>query len=256
MADKNPSTSFKSLDRAFAIFTSFSFSKPQLTVAEISEITGIPKSTVHRFIKIFISQGFIKESQTPGFFTLGLKFLELGNIVHQNLDLRCCAQSAMESLSREYSITVHLVIRDREEGIYIDKVESEGQHIYYSYIGKRIPLHCTGAGKVLLSDLSDEAISDLFSFPLPSFTVNTIEEKEDLLREIHIAKDRGWAEDSQELELGLACIAVPVRDHRGKIVAAISSSALAISFDSDKKSKLIEGLQKTSMKISRQLGAI
>jgi len=251
---KKSAPSFKSLHRALAILSSFSFSRPRLSASDIASYTDIPKSTVHRFLRIFVEQGFLEETESPGLFAPGLKLFELGNIVHQNLDVRLSAKSPMDCLAKAYNTTVHLVIRDRDEGVYVEKVEPVGQHVHYSNIGKRIPLYCTAAGKILLSDLTDEAIFSLLPSRLPSLTPHTIVEREVLLNEIHKVQEKGWAEDNQELELGLCCVAVPIKDHQGHIAAAMSTSGLAASFGPERKSELIKGLQGASMEVSRQLG--
>ncbi|MEA4877385.1 MAG: IclR family transcriptional regulator [Aminobacterium sp.] len=248
------SPSFKSLDRALAILSSFSFSHPQRTASEIALCTSIPKSTVHRFLKVFVEHGFLKETTSPGYFAPGLKLLELGSIVHHGLDIRLCAQPIMAALAKKVHITVHLVIRDRDEGVYVEKVEPEGQHIHYSHIGKRIPLYCTAAGKVLLSELPDSKILEIIAFPLISLTPYTIKTKEKFLQEIDNVRKRGWAEDNQELELGLCCVAVPVKDHLGKIVAAMSSSGVEGAFTSEAKKRLVEGLRIASLDVSKRLG--
>ncbi|WP_024821605.1 MULTISPECIES: IclR family transcriptional regulator [Aminobacterium] len=254
MKKTKASSSMKTLERALTILQCFSFDRPSLTATEIASLSSIPKSTVHRFLRVFVDYGFIEEGRSPGTFIPGLRLFELGNIVRQSLDVRHCAEPFMQRIANELRITVHLVIRDGNEGIYIEKVEPEGQHIHYSHVGKRIPLYCTAAGKVLLSELPNIFIEEMYSFPLFPYTAKTITTKKVLFEELRRVRDCGWAQDNQELEKGLCCVGLPIRNDRGHIIAALSSSALAVSFTSSRTEELIQALQRASLEVSRRLG--
>lgn len=244
------------LRKALRILCAFTMERPYLSISEISTLTGYPYSTVHRFVSILAREGFLAldERHQPGRYKLGLRLFELGSVVRETFDLRRASLDILETLARKTNETVHLVVRDGNAGIYLEKVELPGKTVHYSRVGKKLPLHCTASGKALLSGLPDAEVRALLGETLPRYTPNTITTIEELLAELQRVREQGWAMDAEELEVGLSCLGAPIRDFSGGVVAAISLSGVAVSFNGERRPTLIKALVDAANLVSSRLG--
>ncbi|MGI6565792.1 MAG: IclR family transcriptional regulator [Limnochordia bacterium] len=150
------------------------------------------------------------------------------------------------------SISVSL---DGHEVVYIEKVEGSSSLRMFARIGLRAPVYCTGAGKVLLSEMSlDEVRSILRKQGMEPLTPNTITTFKEFLRALEFVRLHGYGVDEEECEIGASCLAAPVRDHRGKIVASLSVSGASVRFGSEQRPELISQLLRISRELSERLG--
>ncbi|OIJ08204.1 IclR family transcriptional regulator [Anaerobacillus arseniciselenatis] len=245
----------QSVDRALKILDLFDEHNTELKITEISEKMMLHKSTVHSLLKTLQSHHYIEQDLETGKYKLGMKLFERGNFVIHSLDIRSLAKEYLYSLSHKTDLTVHLVILDGKEGVYIDKVESSSATILYSRIGRRVPIHCSGVGKALVAFKSDEELKNLLTdYEFIKRTENTITNKGDFLLEVEAIRERGYAIDDQENEPGVYCIALPVRNHTGDVVAAISISTPVMKINEEKLEKNIELLKQASSELSSKLG--
>jgi DNA-binding IclR family transcriptional regulator len=216
---------------------------------------GLHKSTVHALLRTLQLHGYIDQSAETGKYKLGMKLLEKGQLLLQGLDIRTVARPHLSALSSRTGQTTHLVILDGKEGVYLDKVEGEKAVIRYSRIGRRVPLHCSAVGKVLLAFLKPgEAEELLRSYSFTAHTAATIRDMETLLRELERVREAGYAVDDQENEPGVKCGATPVRDHSGTVVAAISISTVVSAVDDGLFREYVDLLREEADRISKQLG--
>ncbi|MCM3714814.1 IclR family transcriptional regulator [Halalkalibacter oceani] len=245
----------QSVDRALRILDLFDEYETELKITEISERMVLHKSTVHSLLKTLQKHHYIEQNPENGRYRLGMKLFERGNFVIQSLDLRAIAKEHLIELSRETGRTIHLVILDGKEGVYIDKVESSTASVLYSKIGRRVPIHSSGVGKALVAFKSDAELEQILeNYEYTRQTENTITNKEDFLQEVKLIQEKGYAIDDQENEPGVFCVAIPVRDYTGQVVAAISSSSTATQLTEDELEKNIDILKATAMELSRKLG--
>ena len=255
MTDKLDSYFVHSLAKGVKVLSAFDYNKKELSVLEISKITGIHRTTVHRSIFTLEREGFVEKNESTGKYRLGLKLFELGNMVAANMDIRRRARAHIEKLAETCGIAVHLVVMDGWEAIYIDKVEPPKGMIRYSRVGKRVPLYCTAVGKILLGGLPDEEIIKALSkSEFNKLTPNTIDNLYELLKQVQNARALGYALDLEELELGLNCVAVPVYNYRGNIIAAISASGSASQFPAETIKGLVDSVQEAGRAISTRMG--
>ena len=203
----------QSIDRALSIIETLAGEKEGLGVTEISTRVGLHKSTVHRLLSALGERGYV-EQRSGGAYRLGMKIVELSSLYLRRL-LQLTKQP------------VHLAMLDGLEIIYIDKIETIHSIRMYSQIGRRSPALCTATGKALLSGLPDaELCEKIRSTKLPTYTSRSITDPEALIKEIRLTRQRGWSRDDQEHEPGIRCIAAPIYDYRGNIIAAVSTSGL------------------------------
>jgi IclR family transcriptional regulator, KDG regulon repressor len=244
----------QSVERALKILDLFDEHKSELKITEISEMMGLHKSTVHSLLKTLQLHSYIDQNPEDGKYRLGLKLAERGNLVINNMDIRKTARKYLLDLSAKTGQTVHLGILDGREGVYIDKVEGKQSIIRYSRIGRRLALHSTAIGKVLLAYQHPNEIEILLKdYQYQYQTANTIINENLFRNEIENVKQQGYAVDDQENEQGVRCAAVPIFNGKGQVLAAISISTL-ISRVNDQEMHIFINLLKTScIELSEQV---
>lgn len=251
MADKG----IQVIDRAFDIIEILSFEKDGLGVTEIGTRLGLHKSTVHRILTAMAQRGYIEKVPDKTQYRLGLKLIEISSIYLNNIELKTEAKPYLTQLMLEMSQPVHLATLDNCDVVYIDKVETVNSIRLYSQIGRRVPSYCSALGKCLLSGLDDRELDETLSqISFRSFTEHTLKTKKELKRQIVDTKTKGWAIDDEEHELGVRCIAAPITDYRGKIIAAISVSAPIAVLTKDACQEVAEKVMSAAGKISLRLG--
>lgn len=248
-------TLINAVDRALRILDLFSEQHKELKLTEISQQMKLHKSTVHGLLRTLAHHGYITQNEENGKYKLGLKFIEKSELVLSSLDLRRIVHGQLQKLAAKFGETAHLVILEGGEAIYIDKVEGDSAIGMYSRLGKRAPIYCTAVGKVLVSEKTEPELQQMAQQQnfVPR-TPNTISSAEELIAEIAHVRRQGYALDDEELEIGLRCIAVPIRDNRGEIIAAVSISGPVTRLSDQKLPKMIENLKDAAYRISGQLG--
>lgn len=245
----------QSIDRALKILDLFDERTRELSITEISKKMSLHKSTVHSLLKTLQSHSYITQNEETGKYMLGLKLFERGNLVVSNLDLRSVARKHLEWLSDTTSLTVHLVILDGQEGVYIDKVEGSGVTVFYSKIGRRVPIHTSAVGKSLVSYKNTQELQKLLEgYQFTKRTQNSISSEEEFIKEIDQVREMGFAVDNEENEVGIVCISVPIKDYSGKSIAAVSMSTSAASATDETIADYVSLLKECTDRISRELG--
>jgi IclR family transcriptional regulator, KDG regulon repressor len=246
----------QSIERALTILNKLSEYPDGIQIARLTEQVGLTKSTIHRLLATLVSMNYVVKDEETDKYKLGLQVLFLSRNLLNNSSIVTIAKPYLEKLSQEVNETVHLCIEDHGEVIYIDKIESNQTIRMYSRIGSRAPMYCTGVGKVLLSDATpdhlDEVISKTEFIPKTPYTITS---KEAFLKEIEMVKLQGYALDNSENEEVLRCIAAPIYDHKGKIIASFSISGPSnrVTLEVIHRT-LIEKMKQYSIAISRNLG--
>lgn len=244
----------RAIDRAMTVLSAFDMECSEMSIGEIAQRVGIPKSTVHRIVMSLGEWNVIEQNPVSGKYALGLKLFELGSVVLSQMNLRKEALPFLKRLSDEVGMTVHLVVRDGSHAIYIEKIEPPESIVHYSRVGKRLPLYCTAVGKVLLADLNREKIEGLLGYDLPSKTPNALTDIDELINYLKKVQADGYAIDNEELELGLKCLGCPLFNHLGRVAGAISLSASPTKMDDKLTEDLVETVKKTANMISYRLG--
>lgn len=245
----------QSVARATGILEYIALNSGGETLSNISRGMGLNKSTTYSLIRTLELLGFVHQNQSTGKYTLGLKLFELGQVVHAHMNVRTIAMPFLNELARRYEETVHLAVMSKGEVIYIDKVDGSRSIRIASQVGGRNPAHCTGVGKVLLADLPAAELHKLFhGNKLEQFTPNTITDPQRLLDHLAKVKADGYAFDQEEIEVGLCCVAAPIKNYLGSVVAAISLSGPTSRMDAASLQQIAADITETTRLISTQLG--
>ena len=228
----------QSIDRALSIIEALAGEKEGLGVTEISTRVGLHKSTVHRLLS-----------------ALGMKIVELSSLYLNQVELKTEAQPYLRRLLQLTKQPVHLSMLDGLEIVYIDKIETIHSIRMYSQIGRRSPALCTASGKALLSGLPDAELCErIRSTKLPTYTSRSITDPEALIKEVRLTRQRGWSRDDQEHEPGIRCIAAPIYDYRGNIIAAVSTAGLKQIITPARDEEIAGFVMDAALSISRRMG--
>jgi len=245
----------KILEKGLRLLEQLAESAEGLTVVELAERIGVHKTSTYRYINSLLDMGYI-QSDGDGRYHLGNKILELGSQMLRRMPVRETAHPFLVKLSADTKKTVHLCVLDGHDVVYIDKVESQKSLPILSRIGSRAPAYCTGVGKALLSSLpTDQVVSLLQGITLEKRTATTITDPMQLLEEIKLTAERGYAIDNGEHEEGIKCFATPIKEYGGDVVGAVSLTGLKREFDNPEESKkMVSAVMKAALEISRRLG--
>lgn len=254
-----PRNLVQTIERASLILDILGKSPQGLSVGDLSKKTGFPKGTTHRLLTSLAYFDYIRQDLMTKNYHLGFKLVELGNLLLNQIDLRTEAHPYLIELADRTKETAHMVILDRNEALYVDKVdasEPNGGLRMVSRLGSRIPAHCSAVGKILLAFLPEERLVSIVEDKgLPRRTENTITDIEELKKHLQLIREQDYALDDEENEKGVKCVAAPIRDQKGEVKAAISISVPGSRIRTDMlltthKDQVAE----TAMKISNKLG--
>ena len=239
------------IERMFALMDVLASREEAISLKEISEKTGLHPSTTHRILNDLATGRFVDRSQ-PGSYRLGMRLLELGNLVKSRLNVRDAALVPMRDLHKQIQQPVNLSVRQGDEIIYVERAYSErsGMQVVRA-IGGRAPLHLTSVGKLFLADDEPMRVRAYATRTgLQGHTKNSLTQLPALERELAKVRQYGVARDNEELELGVRCMAAGIHDDQGKLVAGLSISAPAERLEESWLPKL----QATANSISETLG--
>ncbi len=248
--------SIQVIDRAVAILKCFSEQTPELSVSELSRRLSLPKSTVSRILASLEQNDLVSQNPETGKYRPGLGLIGLAGVALGRLGIRGAAQSYLPALVALCQETVNVVVRDGAECVNIEREASPKAVQYVGWIGRRMPLHCTAAGKVLLAALTPAERALILPRPLPRFTADTITDPEHLEVTLARVAAQGYAVDAGEFEEGFSAMAAPIRDHRGEVVAALAISGPSFRLNAEAMASLREPLLTTAARISADLGYV
>jgi DNA-binding IclR family transcriptional regulator len=239
------------LERMFALLDLLASQQDPVSLKDISEQTGLHPSTAHRILNDLTLGRYVDRPQA-GNYRLGMRLLELGNLVKERLDVREAALAPMRDLHKLTHQAVNLSVRQGDEIIYIERAYSErsGMQVVRT-VGGRAPLHLTSVGKLFLAhDEPTRVRAYAARTGLTGHTRNSITDIQRLEKELAQVRNSGVARDDEELELGVRCVAAGVYDDQGRLLAGLSISAPADRLEDG----WVERVKATAAQISTALG--
>lgn len=243
----------KSVHKAIKILNCFK-EKEEYSLTELSQKTGINKSTLYGLVQSLLINHFLYQSEKTRKYSLGIELFELGSLYRQRLNIRELASPYCNHLSEKFSATVNLTTYSNDEIIYIDKYESPDTVISITFIGKRLPMTVTAVGKAFLAFLGEDYfINNISNKPLPKLTKNSITSFSKLKDELKQARVDGYASDFGESFLGTVAFGAPIFDTNGVPVFGISAVLLSEQCSDKKNKELIQTLLKSAKDLSNML---
>lgn len=252
MEEKNP---IQVSERIFSVIECLAQSGP-MGLLELSKELGLNKSTVHRILNSLIYMNYVTQDTETLKYSLSFKFCRLSSQILSQNNIIPLARPYIKELAELTGETVHLVQIDGINAVYIDKVEASHNAVrLVSMIGKTIPLYCSGVGKALLADMSDEKIASIWEksdiVALTEYTVTDFAGFKELIQGI---RQRGYSLDNEENELGVRCVAASLKGYNDKPTYAISVSAPKDRMDDERTALFGKYILETKAQIQKEMG--
>lgn len=246
----------KSVSHALDLLEVLTGNEGELGVTEIGKRLGLQKNNVFRLLATLETRGYVEQNKLTENYRLGLKPLELGKALLRHCALTTQCKEVLRNLVSRCNETVSVAVFRGGRVIYIDVEETTESVRVVSRLGAALPLYCTSIGKVLLAFREqDEITAFLKETPLVAFTEKTVTDWEALNHQFSLIRRQGYALDDEEYELSVKCIAVPIRDHSGSVVAGLSISGPAHRLPPSRiTEELIPSLMNAGQELSKRLG--
>ncbi|MGH3314012.1 MAG: IclR family transcriptional regulator [Streptomyces sp.] len=245
------------VSRALDILELFLEGDGTLTAPEITRRLGLPRTTVHELVTTLAARNYLAQlPDQPGRYRLGVRGYQLGSRYAEQLDLAAEGRQVARSVAETCDETVHVAILEGRDVIYIAKVDSTHAVRMVSAAGRRLPAHCTSVGKMLLAALPEAELDARLSVgsPLTAMTPHSITSPEALRAALAEIRARGIAVERRESNPDVCCVAAPVRDSAGQVVAALSISVPVIRWSEERHEELAGLAVKGATELSGRLG--
>ena len=243
-----------SVQRCLRLLSLFSEAPGGLSATEVTKRSGLPVSTVHRFLVNLQDAGFL-DCTARGKYHLGIACFSIGHAALGQLDIRRLSLPYLQALNQHTRETIHLTVRQGQTAVYVEKLDSPEHLRIFSRIGALVPLYCTAVGKVLLAFMPQAELETTLSQIEPRrLTANTIASRQELEQHLRRVRKAGHAFDLEEHEPHIRCVAAPIWDHTGAVNASLSLTAPAGRMAVPRLRQLAPLIQEAGLRISRELG--
>ncbi|WMJ86500.1 IclR family transcriptional regulator [Anaerocolumna sp. MB42-C2] len=240
--------------KSMQIIIAISSAEDYTSIVELSKITGLSASTIHRILNELMECGFVVKDEKQKKFKLGFESVALSMKIQVTDYLADISREEMAYLNNLSGETVNLVTLNGYEGVYIAKMEAKNQIALKSKVGWRIPLYCTSSGKVLLSCQNESWLDGYFkNITLNQFTKNTVTDRRTLEIELKKIKIQGYAMDIKEHNQDIICLAAPIFSHDRKCVGTIGIAAPDYRFTEEKALSYLDDVMKAAQSITNKL---
>lgn len=251
MPGKEAKSSIQVIDRMMSLIEALAAHTAPVNLKQLALRTRLHPSTAHRILGVMVENRLVDRVE-PGTYRLGIRLLELGNMVKSRISVRQEALPYMQSLHQALGETINLSVRHEDEVVYIERTAASNSMMrVVQIIGARAPLHITAVGKIFLAhDGREQWMQYAARTGLPRYTDHTLTKPEDLVRELEKVRRQGYAIDNEEAEKGVSCIGAGIYNDEGKLVAGLSVSAPSDRLDRAWAAQVRE----TAERISRAIG--
>lgn len=218
----------KALRHGLEILRMMTDSQPVIGVSEMARKIGVHRSSASRLAATLHAMGFLSRAGEAGQYRLGPELIRLGRLADRDVDLVERATGPLRQVVEQTGETGHIGMLDGTEAVTIAVVDGWQTVRMHSYVNKRSPASCSSLGKSLLSGMTEQEVRGLLSGrPLTALTEHSVRAVPALLAELAQVREQGYACDNEEVELGLRCVAAPVKDASGAVVASLGLSGPA-----------------------------
>lgn len=239
-----------SLSRGLSLLDAFVPDCPELSIRELAERAGIPRSTTHRLVQSLVQWGALERGERG--LRLGVKLFELGTMVPIHTTIREAASPFLHTLNEVSRLTANLAIRDGNQIVYLEKISVASLRVPHTRLGGRAGIHCTALGKAILAFSPNGVVAEVVAAGLAASTGRTIVDGVALQAELSRIRRHALAYDVEESQEGLFCVAAPILDTKGRALAAVSvTGAVALA----QAERLGPAVQATARSIARRFSA-
>jgi DNA-binding IclR family transcriptional regulator len=222
-------------------------------VSDLAGELGVHKSTAFRLVAALENRGLVTQNADRGKYRLGAGILRLAATTAR-LEIVQLSRPVCERLAKEVGETVNITVLSGREALYLDQAAGPSALQLHNWIGRRMPVHATSNGKVLLAWLPEEQLGEHLVPPLAALTEHTIVDPDRFTDELADVRERGYATAVDELEIGLTALAAPVRDIAGEVAASVSASGPSFRLTPDRMPAVADAVRRAAAEISFLMG--
>lgn len=242
-------------EKMLRILDCFTLKDGQLSVSEIADLTGIPRSTAHRWVGILRDTGLLDQDYSRDVYRLGLRLIHLGHTALSSMDISREARHVLEALSRSAGARSHLCVFDGNQMIFVTRtIGGRAGRFNSTTVMESSPCYCTSVGKAVLAFQPDETVERIIQQGLHPYTSKTIVDPQELRQELKATRQRGYAVNNGEMDLSERCIGAPVRNAAGRVIAGLSLTDATRKMTDDKIPDFAQMVIKHAELLSIQLG--
>ena len=245
--------SVPALEKGMVILERLARSKNGLSLSELLRDLSLPRSSTYCILVTLERLGYLHRNEVTGRYMFGMKLFTLANMAMNGLSLRKQGAPFIRKLMEKTRLTVHMTIQEQNEAVIIEKIESPYAPVVGTWVGKRMGIHCTAAGKALISDWLEEDIDRLVHCGLPRYNENTIISPRKLKLELAQVRKQGFSVDDEEETIGSRCIGAPITNQAGRIVSAVSVAGNKEQIYNETFYSLAKDVKETAANISHEL---
>lgn len=242
------------IERGLDLIELLATSEYGMSISELCQKTGLPKSTVHRILSTYADRHYVEKNEESSVYCLGHKFVEIASLFLNKIILKTEAAPIMHELAVEFQCVSYLGILEQNEVMYLERAEQFNSLRLYAQIGKREPVYCTALGKVLSAALPENEFMHMTRhLSYIPYTPSSVKNFDEFVKEVEFARINGYAVDREEHTMGSCCLAVPIYDYTRKVMAAMSISgpALLSNYNED---YLAARMKDAAMTLSKRVG--
>ena len=244
------------LDKGLRVLEALSVADPSpVTLTSLSKAVGMHRTTVFRILGTLRARGYVSRDDGGDRYRLGVRVLTLASAVLNDLDIRQAALPALEELRRATRELVFLSVRDRNEVVTVERLDSDQPLALRAHLGSRRPMHCTAAGKALMASLPQRETDAILAGELPAFTPRTVTFPDAIRQQLAEVRRNGFAWDDEEYFEGVRCVAAPVFGVEGRVVGVVSLAAPTMRTPWERLWQFGADVRSTTRDISHRLGA-
>lgn len=251
--DKSAGTAVQSVDRALQIMELIA-ETGSAGITDMSVRLGVHKSTVSRIVASLEARGFVEQIPGGRQYRIGFTIVRLAGSTTATMDLTKLGQDICTALAEETGETTNLAVLSGAEAINVVEALGPSSVALQTWVGQASPAHATSSGKVLLAGLTEPALRAMYSDGLKRYTDHTITDLDELVADVALTAERGWAVADEELEVGLVAIAAPVRDHTKGVISALSISGPRYRLDPAHAPDIAPAVVAAADQLSRRFG--
>lgn len=244
----------RSLTRALRILQALATRSEGMSLTDLSDMTALPPSTTHRMLTTLEAERFVRPDPSTGQWRIGVAAYYVGSAFARSRDTLALIRPYLRRLMEITGETSNLFVESDGEAICIGQIESRHAMRAITGVGGRVMMHCSGAGKVLLAHMQDQACAAFLAGELPRATEKTIAAPQALEAELERIRTRGHAIDDEENAIGLRCVAAPIHNEFGEVIAAISISGPTARIPDARLKSLGEIVSQAAAEATRDFG--
>lgn len=243
-----------SVTTAVHLLKTFNENEVELGISELAKRLGVAKSTIHRLAGALLEEGLLQQNEENGRYSLGIGLFALGSLVRSRLDIASESKTHLNDLREKTQENVRLAVLNRQNIVLLHDFESPQTLRLRSGTGQFKPAFCTAEGICLLTRMSDDELDEFFTHPRKARTTKTVTDEAEIRAKIKSAKSQGYALEDEECDEGTRCIAAPIYNSEGRIVAAIGVAGPRVRIRKRQFSGIVGMTLETAEIISRRLG--